>query len=62
MHDAKRVVREILDRLPDDCTIEDVQYYLYVAETIRRRLELTKTEDLIPQAEVESRLERWLIR
>ena len=33
---AKDVVRDILDRLPDDCTIEDVQYHLYVVASVEQ--------------------------
>ena len=36
MHTAKQSVRELLDHLPDDSTIEDIQYHLYVIEKIRR--------------------------
>ncbi len=28
MESSKQVVQEVLDRLPDDCTPEDVQYHL----------------------------------
>jgi len=30
MEQAKQTVRELLDRLPDDCSLDDVQYHLYV--------------------------------
>jgi len=36
---AKQQVQSILNRLPDDCTLDDVQYHLYVAETLRHRLD-----------------------
>ena len=60
---TKRQVREVLDRLPDDCTIEDVQYHLYVVDKIRRRQEaVERGEQLVPQSEAESRLERWRLK
>jgi predicted transcriptional regulator len=31
---TKETVRDLLDRLPDDCTIEDVLYHLYVVQEI----------------------------
>ena len=31
---AKDAVRELLDRLPDDCSLEDVLYHLYVLREI----------------------------
>ena len=60
--DAKAHMRELLDRLPDNCTLEDVQYHLYVAEKIRRRLEQSNTGLGVPQSEAEKRLEKWLIK
>lgn len=33
---AKQKVRELLDRLPDDCSIDDVLYHLYVVQSIER--------------------------
>ena len=33
---AKDTVRALLDRLPDDCTLDDVQYHLYVVQAVAR--------------------------
>jgi predicted transcriptional regulator len=33
---AKKRVQELLDRLPDDCSLEDVLYHLYVLQSIDR--------------------------
>ena len=33
---AKRTVRELLDRLPDDCSLDDVLYHLYVLQSIEQ--------------------------
>jgi hypothetical protein len=35
MQSAKEVAREILNLLPDDCTLDDISYRLY----LRRKLE-----------------------
>jgi predicted transcriptional regulator len=32
--EAKQAVRALLDRLPDDCTLEDVLYHLYVLQRV----------------------------
>lgn len=58
---AKSQVREVLDRLPEDCTIEDVQYHLYVADKIRRRIEQADAGLAVPHVEAERRLKKWLI-
>ena len=31
---AKHVVRALLDRLPDDCTLDDIVYHLYVVQSV----------------------------
>lgn len=38
MQTAKREVADLLERLPDNCTLEDVQYHLYVIQKIERGL------------------------
>lgn len=59
MNTAKNEVESLLRRLPDDCTLEDVQYHLYVIEKIRRGIDLAETEGTLTQEEVERRLSRW---
>jgi len=39
---TKDEVRRLLQKLPEDCTIEDVQYHLYVLEKVRRGEELAE--------------------
>ena len=43
-------------------SIEDVQYQLYVAEILRRRLEQAQQGRFIGQDEAEKRLGKWLIK
>ena len=62
MNTAKREVESLLQRLPDDCTLEDVQYHLYVVEKIRRGVELADTQGTLTQEEVERRLSKWTTR
>jgi predicted transcriptional regulator len=33
---TKQLLRQLIDELPDDCTVEDVQYRLYVLDAIER--------------------------
>src|SRR4051812_24578630 len=56
---AKQQVQAVLDELPDDCTLEDVQYHLYVAQLVRERVELSESEPGIPHAEVVKRFAAW---
>lgn len=60
MVSVKEEVASLLERLPDDCSLEDIQYHLYVLEKVRRGLERADTEGVIGQEEAEARLSKWL--
>ena len=60
MHTVKEEVHSILNRLPDNCTLEDVQYHLYVVEKIQKGIEREKNEGAISQEVVEKRLDKWI--
>jgi hypothetical protein len=57
---VKQQIREVLEKLPDDCSLEDVQYRLYVLETLRKRTEAADRGDFVDENEVEQRLSKWL--
>ncbi len=60
MSTAKEEVKALLDKLPDDCSLEDVQYHLYVVEKIRRGIERGEKEGVLSQDEVERKLDKWI--
>lgn len=60
MHAVKKEVSDLLSRLPDDCTIEDIQYHLYVLQKIERGLNDAKEGRVYSQQEVEARMSKWL--
>jgi hypothetical protein len=62
MNTAKSEIESLLRRLPEDCTLEDVQYHLYVVEKIRRGVESAETQGSLTQEEVERRLSKWTTR
>jgi hypothetical protein len=55
-------VNSLLDRLPEEASIEDVQYHLYVIEKVRNGIEAAQNEGTITQEQAEERLGKWLIR
>jgi hypothetical protein len=59
MQTAKQDVQDMLDRLPEGSSYEDIQYHLYVLEKIRRGVERAEQEGTFTQAEAESRLSQW---
>ena len=59
---TKETVRAILDRLPDDCTIDDVQYQLYVIQAVSRGDADATAGRTIPHEQVDAELRRkWLL-
>lgn len=60
MNTAKDEIRHLLDRLPEDCSLEDIQYHLYVIEKIKHGLQIADEEGTMPQEQVEERLKKWL--
>jgi ribosomal protein S20 len=50
---AKDEIKSLLAKLPDDCTLEDVQYHLCVLGKIRKGIERAVSEGAISQEEVE---------
>ena len=60
MSSVKQAVEQLLQRLPDDCSLEDVQYHLYVLEKVRHGLDDARKNGTLPQDQVEARLSQWL--
>jgi len=60
MSELKEEVGELFKKLPDDCTLEDIQHHLYVLEKVRRGIERADAEGTFTQQQVEQRLVRWL--
>ena len=59
MNTTKDEIQSLLQKLPEDCTFEDVQYHLYVIEKIRKGIERAESEGAVSQEEVERRLAKW---
>jgi len=62
MNTAKEEVTSLLDKLPENCTLEDVQYHLYVVEKINRGIARAETEATLSQQEVENKFSQWSIQ
>ncbi len=60
MSTVKHDLEKLLNKLPDDCSVEDVQYHLYVMEKVRRGLEDARLNGTLTQDEAEARLSKWL--
>lgn len=60
MQTVKQEVSNLLERLPDDCALEDIQYHLYVLQKIERGLKDAVEGRVYTQEEVERMMAKWI--
>ena len=60
MSTAKEEVRKMLDQIPDDASLEDIQYHIYVREKIEHGLKDVEEGRVLSQEEIEHRMSKWL--
>ena len=60
MGTAKKQALELIRQLPEESSLEDIQYHLYVREKVERGLRDLKATRVLSQKEVERRMARWL--
>lgn len=56
----KQEMLDLIQQLPDDCTIEDVQYHLYVRQKVERGLKAAEEGQVVSQEEARKRYSQWL--
>jgi predicted transcriptional regulator len=60
MGSAKEEAIQLIRRLPDDATLEEIQYHLYVEQKVRRGIRDVEEGRVYTQEEVEERMKRWV--
>ena len=60
MQTVKNEVVDLLKRLPDNCTLEDIQYHLYVIQKIERGLKDEEEGRVYEEKEIEEKMSKWL--
>jgi hypothetical protein len=60
MGSPKDEVSSLLEKLPDDASLEDIQYHLYVLEKVKRGLARADTGGAISHDDAKARLGKWL--
>ena len=60
MAKAKDQVRHILEGLPEDASLEDIQYHIYVRQKVQKGLDAARQGSVLSQDEVEKGMTRWL--
>ena len=58
MRDKESAI-DLIKSLPDNCTIEDIQYHLYVREKVERGIKSISKGKVISQEEAEKRVKEW---
>lgn len=62
MNNLREQVTSLLDRLPADATIEDLQYHLYVIDKIEKGIASAEREGTLTQEQAEKKFEKWLTK
>jgi hypothetical protein len=62
MKTAKEEVSELLRQLPEDASLEDIQYHIYVRQKIQKSLDAESDGRVLSQQEAERRMDRWLAK
>ena len=62
MSSVKKEVLDLVKALPESCTLEDVQYQLYVRQKVRRSMQAAAAGRVLTHEQVKKRLSKWLER
>ena len=55
MQTVKQIVHDIADHLPDEATLDDAMYALYVRQKLERSLQAAEEDKVTSQEEMEKR-------
>ena len=59
MSPVKESAIRLIQSLPDDCTLDDIQYHLYVREKVEHGLAAVDAGRVVSQEEAERRIGEW---
>ena len=60
MAHVKEKVIELIKSLPEDATLEDIHYHLYVREKVEHGLKAVDEGRIVSREEAEKRVAEWL--
>ena len=60
MKSLKQSVEQMIRNLPDDSTVEDIQYHLYVLDKIQKGQQGIRDGHGISHEEAKARLSKWI--
>jgi predicted transcriptional regulator len=59
MASPKQTVLELVRDLPEDASLEDIQYHLYVLQRVDKGLKEVEEGKVVSEDEMESRFAKW---
>ncbi len=60
MANTKHAVIELIEELDDTCSLEDIQYHLYVRQKIEQGLNALENGNYYTHEQVKEKLAKWL--
>ena len=57
---VKELAIDLIKSLPNDCSLEDIQYHLYVREKVERGIQAIDEGRVVSQEEAEKKVKEWL--
>ena len=60
MGHAKQQVESLLHKLPDNCSLKDVRYHLYVLDKVRCGMDDARQQGAVSLEDADKRLSQWL--
>jgi hypothetical protein len=60
MSAVKEEAIRLIQSLPEDCSIEDIQYHLYVRQKVENGLTAVELGQLVSQEDAERRVAEWV--
>lgn len=61
MSPTKQTAINLINSLPDDCTLDDIQYHLFVRRSVERGLQDIDAGRVLSVDEMERRVGQWLV-
>ena len=61
MNPAKEEVKRILEEMPEDVSLEDIQYHIYIRQKIDRALAQADAGQTVSDEQAEPRFSKWLV-
>lgn len=60
MSSPKTEAKSMIEGLPEDASLEDIQYHLYVLEKVKRGIHRAESEGVLSTENAKARLGKWL--